>query len=231
MTGPGGGTRRKSTRAHDLKEKRNAYNASRGPKQSSGGGDFSVDFHIAALRHAGFTEVGIAGSTWITTLCSTAFPTKLHAHLPQVAEHRKGDRNGGPTWPDSIVVNSLAGVAEFASAPALGFPSIRDCGPLAAPAPVAKSGRAKRRIGRHTQRPSNCASRFTGRPSFVNSSDKLLDGQHYRRKLWDYAATSISIEKAGATACRGIHLAAWPDDGERNPARGARYRLGSPAAW
>lgn len=44
-----------------LKEKRDAFFASKTPKRSTSGEDCSVDFHVAALRHAGFSE---AGTIW-----------------------------------------------------------------------------------------------------------------------------------------------------------------------
>ena len=43
-----------------LKERRDAFYASRRPKRATSGQDCSVDFHTAALRHAGFAEVGTA---------------------------------------------------------------------------------------------------------------------------------------------------------------------------
>ncbi|PXW65080.1 methyltransferase family protein [Chelatococcus asaccharovorans] len=43
-----------------LKEQRDAFYASRGQKRATSGEDCSVDFHLAAMRHAGFTEVGTA---------------------------------------------------------------------------------------------------------------------------------------------------------------------------
>jgi SAM-dependent methyltransferase len=44
-----------------LKDRRDAFYASRPPKRSTSGEDCSVDFHIAALRHAGFEE---AATIW-----------------------------------------------------------------------------------------------------------------------------------------------------------------------
>ena len=41
-----------------LKERRDAFYASRRSKRPTSGEDCSVDFHLAALRHAGFAEVG-----------------------------------------------------------------------------------------------------------------------------------------------------------------------------
>lgn len=43
-----------------LKVRRDAFFASRRPKRSSSGEDTSVEFHLAAMRHAGLTEVGTA---------------------------------------------------------------------------------------------------------------------------------------------------------------------------
>lgn len=43
-----------------LKAARDAFYASRPPKRASSGEDCPVEFHTAALRHAGFTEVGTA---------------------------------------------------------------------------------------------------------------------------------------------------------------------------
>jgi len=43
-----------------LKEQRDTFYASRRPKRPTSGVDCSVDFHVAALRHAGFVEVGTA---------------------------------------------------------------------------------------------------------------------------------------------------------------------------
>ncbi|CAH1692917.1 Methyltransferase family protein [Hyphomicrobiales bacterium] len=43
-----------------LKDKRDAFYASRRPKRATSGEDCSVDFHLAAMRHAGFAEVGTA---------------------------------------------------------------------------------------------------------------------------------------------------------------------------
>lgn len=43
-----------------LKERRDAFYATRKPKRATSGPDCSVDFHLAALRHAGFEEVGTA---------------------------------------------------------------------------------------------------------------------------------------------------------------------------
>lgn len=43
-----------------LKAARDAFYASRPSKRASSGEDCPVDFHIAALRHAGFSEVGTA---------------------------------------------------------------------------------------------------------------------------------------------------------------------------
>lgn len=40
-----------------LKQRRDAFCASRTPKRATNGEDCSVDFHIAAMRHAGFAEV------------------------------------------------------------------------------------------------------------------------------------------------------------------------------
>lgn len=41
-----------------LKERRDAFYSSRRAKRAASGEDCSVDFHVAALRHAGFAEVG-----------------------------------------------------------------------------------------------------------------------------------------------------------------------------
>ncbi|WEF24873.1 class I SAM-dependent methyltransferase [Paracoccus sp. S3-43] len=43
-----------------LKAQRDAFYAARPPKRAGSGEDCPVDFHIAALRHAGFAEVGTA---------------------------------------------------------------------------------------------------------------------------------------------------------------------------
>jgi SAM-dependent methyltransferase len=43
-----------------LKKRRDAFYAARKPKRATSGQDCSVDFHMAALRHAGFCEVGTA---------------------------------------------------------------------------------------------------------------------------------------------------------------------------
>lgn len=43
-----------------LKTARDAFFASRPPKRKTSGDDCSVDFHVAALRHAGFSETGTA---------------------------------------------------------------------------------------------------------------------------------------------------------------------------
>ncbi len=43
-----------------LKAARDAFYASRVPKRATSGEDCSVDFHIAAMRHAGFSETGTA---------------------------------------------------------------------------------------------------------------------------------------------------------------------------
>jgi len=43
-----------------LKERRDAFFASRPSKRAASGEDCSVDFHLAALRHAGFAEAGTA---------------------------------------------------------------------------------------------------------------------------------------------------------------------------
>ena len=43
-----------------LKARRDAFYAARRPKRPTSHADCSVDFHIAALRHAGFAEVGTA---------------------------------------------------------------------------------------------------------------------------------------------------------------------------
>lgn len=43
-----------------LKTQRDAFYATRPPKRPTSGVDCSVDFHVAALRHAGFAEVGTA---------------------------------------------------------------------------------------------------------------------------------------------------------------------------
>lgn len=43
-----------------LKERRDAFFASQPPKRGTSGEDCSVDFHVAALRHAGFAEAGTA---------------------------------------------------------------------------------------------------------------------------------------------------------------------------
>lgn len=43
-----------------LKAARDAFYAARPPKRASSGEDCPVEFHTAALRHAGFTEVGTA---------------------------------------------------------------------------------------------------------------------------------------------------------------------------
>ncbi len=43
-----------------LKKQRDALFATRTPKRATSGEDCSVDFHVAALRHAGFTEAGTA---------------------------------------------------------------------------------------------------------------------------------------------------------------------------
>jgi cyclopropane fatty-acyl-phospholipid synthase-like methyltransferase len=48
----------KISRLATLKERRDAFFASRPPKRRTSGEDCSVDFHIAALRHAGFAETG-----------------------------------------------------------------------------------------------------------------------------------------------------------------------------
>jgi SAM-dependent methyltransferase len=51
----------KTPRLAVLKERRDAFFASRRPKRVTSGEDCSVDFHVAALRHAGFAE---AGTVW-----------------------------------------------------------------------------------------------------------------------------------------------------------------------
>jgi hypothetical protein len=43
-----------------LKARRDAFFAARSPKRATSGEDCPVDFHVAALRHAGFTEAGTA---------------------------------------------------------------------------------------------------------------------------------------------------------------------------
>lgn len=43
-----------------LKAQRDAFYAARRPKRATSGEDCPVDFHVAALRHAGFTEAGTA---------------------------------------------------------------------------------------------------------------------------------------------------------------------------
>jgi len=48
------------SRLAELKTLRDAFFAARRPKRMASGEDCSVDFHVAALRHAGFTEVGTA---------------------------------------------------------------------------------------------------------------------------------------------------------------------------
>jgi hypothetical protein len=50
----------KISRLGPLKKQRDAFFAARRPKRATSGEDCSVDFHIAALRHAGFAEVGTA---------------------------------------------------------------------------------------------------------------------------------------------------------------------------
>ena len=51
----------RTQRLAPLKARRDAFYASRPPKASTSAEDCSVDFHIAALRHAGFLE---AGTVW-----------------------------------------------------------------------------------------------------------------------------------------------------------------------
>ena len=46
------------SRLAELKAERDAFFAARPGKRPSSGEDCSVDFHVSALRHAGFTEVG-----------------------------------------------------------------------------------------------------------------------------------------------------------------------------
>ncbi|ETD72215.1 methyltransferase type 12 [Pelistega indica] len=46
------------TQLASLKERRDAFYTSKKTKRQTSGEDCSVDFHIAALRHAGFNEVG-----------------------------------------------------------------------------------------------------------------------------------------------------------------------------
>jgi len=49
-----------SPRLAALKQRRDAFYAARQARRATSGEDCSVDFHIAALRHAGFEEVGTA---------------------------------------------------------------------------------------------------------------------------------------------------------------------------
>lgn len=51
----------KIPRLAPLKERRDALFSFRQPKRATSGEDCSVDFHVAALRHAGFSE---AGTVW-----------------------------------------------------------------------------------------------------------------------------------------------------------------------
>lgn len=48
------------SRLAPLKARRDAFFAARSPKRATSGEDCPVDFHVAALRHAGFTEAGTA---------------------------------------------------------------------------------------------------------------------------------------------------------------------------
>jgi hypothetical protein len=48
-------------RLAELKAKRDAFFTARPGKRPSSGEDCSVDFHVAALRHAGFAE---ASTVW-----------------------------------------------------------------------------------------------------------------------------------------------------------------------
>lgn len=49
-----------TSRLAPLKEQRDAFFGSRPPKHATSGEDCSVDFHVSALRHAGFAEAGTA---------------------------------------------------------------------------------------------------------------------------------------------------------------------------
>lgn len=60
----------------DLKQRRDAFFASRPKKRTTSGEDCSVDFHVSALRHGGFAEAGTAWQQFDNYIVFGRLPSK-----------------------------------------------------------------------------------------------------------------------------------------------------------